>query len=95
LNVRYRDVHLAVPFLILLGLFISPIVYPADIVPDHLQALYALNPMVGVFEAFRWSLLGTDFPGLLILIPIAVSSAVFVSGAFYFQRAEQSFADVI
>ena len=95
LNVRYRDVHLAVPFLILLGLFISPIIYPADIVPDNLQWLYALNPLVGIFESFRWAILGTDFPGTLILIPIAVSALLLVSGALYFQRAEQSFADVI
>jgi lipopolysaccharide transport system permease protein len=95
LNVRYRDVHLAVPFLILLGLFLSPVIYPVDIVPDHLQALYALNPMVGLFEAFRWSLLDTPFPGLIILISIGVSLLLLVTGAIYFQRAEQTFADVV
>jgi lipopolysaccharide transport system permease protein len=95
LNVRYRDVHLAVPFLILLGLFLSPVIYPVDIVPDDLQSLYALNPMVGLFEAFRWSLLGTPFPGLIALISVGVSVLVLVTGAIYFQRAEQTFADVV
>lgn len=95
LNVRYRDVHLAVPFLILLGLFITPIVYPLALVPDNLQPLYAINPLVGVFEAYRWMLLGTDWPGLLLLIPLVTSAVLVITGAFYFQRAEQSFADVI
>lgn len=95
-NVRYRDVHLAVPFIILIGLFITPVLYGLDSVPDHLHWLYAINPVVGVMEVYRWALLGTPFPGWeVVVIPIAVSLLLLISGAFYFQRAEQSFADVI
>ncbi len=96
LNVRYRDIHLAVPFIILIGLFVSPILYGLDTVPDDLQAVYAINPVVGVMEVYRWMLLGSPFPDWpIVAIPIAVSSLILVTGAFYFQRAEQSFADVI
>ena len=63
LNVRYRDVSLLVPFLVLVGLFITPITYGFELVPAYLQPFYALNPMVGVIELFRWSLFGTDWPG--------------------------------
>ena len=60
LNVRYRDIHHVVPFLILVGLFISPITYPFSLVPDNLQPLYALNPVVGMLELYRWTLFGTS-----------------------------------
>lgn len=95
LNVRYRDVTLIVPFVLLVGMFVTPIFYTLDLVPESLQPLYALNPMVGVVEGFRWCVLGTDFPGELLLIPIVVSVALVLTGALYFQRAERGFADVI
>jgi lipopolysaccharide transport system permease protein len=95
LNVRYRDIRLVVPFALLLGLFMTPITYPFDLVPEHLQALYSLNPMVGVIEAFRWSVLGTDWPGTLLLVPVAMSTVLLVTGALYFQHSERGFADVI
>jgi lipopolysaccharide transport system permease protein len=96
LNVKYRDIQQVVPFMVLVGLFISPITYPFDLVPENLQLVYALNPVVGLVEAFRWALFGTaDFSVLVILIPIAASLLLLVSGAAYFQRAERSFADVI
>jgi len=95
LNVRYRDISVVVPFVLLVGLFITPIVYPFDLVPNELQPLYAINPMVGVLEGFRWSLLGADWPGFLLLIPVAVSAVLVLGGALYFRRAERSFADVI
>lgn len=96
LNVRYRDVHLAVPFIVLIGLFVSPIVYGLDSVPHEWQALYAINPVVGVMEVYRWMLLHSPFPEWPVLvIPIVVSTLLLITGAFYFQRAEQSFADVI
>ncbi len=95
LNVRFRDITLLVPFLTLIGLFVTPIIYPFDLVPESLQALYALNPMVGVLELFRWSLLGTDWPGLLLLIPTATSILLLVSGALYFERAQRDFADYL
>jgi len=96
LNVRYRDIQQVVPFLILVGLFISPITYPFNLVPENLQLVYALNPVVGLAEASRWALFGTtDFPALVILVPIVGSIVLLVSGAAYFQRAERGFADVI
>jgi lipopolysaccharide transport system permease protein len=96
LNVRYRDVRLVVPFLIQVGLFVTPIVYPFSLVPESLQPIYALNPMVGVLEAYRWMLFpDAAWPGAIILIPIAVSVVLLVTGALFFQRSEREFADVI
>lgn len=95
LNVRYRDAGLVVPFAMMIGLFITPVIYPFELVPEHLQTLYALNPMVGVLEGFRWSMLGTPWPGALLLIPLATGLLLLISGAIYFERAQRSFADVI
>jgi lipopolysaccharide transport system permease protein len=96
LNVRYRDIRLVVPFAIMIGLFVTPIVYPFDVVPESVQPIYALNPMVGVLEAFRWMLFpGAEWPGWLLAIPLATSVILLVSGAWYFTRAERDFADVI
>jgi lipopolysaccharide transport system permease protein len=96
LNVAYRDVGVAVPFMFLAGMFISPIAYPFQQVPDNLQPFYALNPMVGVLEFFRWSVLGTDWPGLtLLMIPVISGIVLMVSGAYYYRRAESGFADII
>lgn len=96
LNVRYRDVRYVVPFLTQLWMFATPIVYPVSLVPERWQFLYALNPMVGVVEGFRWSLLGTrqdPFPA--VTISAVLSAVLLVTGAFYFRRMEQSFADTI
>jgi lipopolysaccharide transport system permease protein len=96
LNVKYRDVHQLVPFMILVGLFISPITYPFSLVPDHLQALYAINPVVGLLEAYRWALFGTsDSSVFVILLPLGMSALLLISGSAYFHRAERTFADVI
>jgi lipopolysaccharide transport system permease protein len=96
LNVRYRDVHQVVPFMILVGLFISPIIYPDSLVPDSLEAVYALNPVAGLMEAYRWALFATPDTSVLIsLIPVAECVLLLITGAAYFQRAERSFADVI
>ncbi len=96
INVRYRDVHLAIPFLIMVGLFVSPITYPFHLVPEAVRPIYAINPMVGVLEVYRWMLFPTaNWPGTLVLIPIAVSILLIVTGALYFQRTEHTFADII
>jgi lipopolysaccharide transport system permease protein len=95
LNVKYRDVVLVVPFITLVGLFITPVIYPFNLVPENLQPLYAVNPMAGLLELYRWMILPTDWPGPLLLISVGVSALMLVSGALYFKRAEQSFADVI
>jgi lipopolysaccharide transport system permease protein len=96
LHVRYRDVSQAVPFAILLGFFISPIMYPVTLIPAAVEPFYALNPTVGVLEGYRWTLFsGYDFPGAVLLIPLAASIVLLISGLLYFERMETSFADVI
>lgn len=99
LNVRYRDVHLVVPLLVLVGLFVTPVIYPLqeliDLVPQSVEAVYALNPMVGVLEGFRWAMLGTAWPGWLMVFPVISSIFLLVTGVLYFERAESTFADVI
>ena len=95
LDVQYRDVRYAIPFLIQVWLFATPVVYPASLVPENYRALLGLNPMAGVVEGFRWALLGTAPPGSLLLVSVAVVAALLLSAVFYFRRMERTFADVI
>lgn len=96
LNVKYRDVRYTIPFLAQLWLFASPIAYQTSVVPQKWQTLYALNPMVGVVEGFRWALLGTPFPPLPMLAASAGATAVLLlGGLFFFRRMERSFADIV
>ena len=90
---RYRDVQHVVPFIVQIGLFASPVLYPIDLVPDSLQVVYSLNPIAGVLEAFRWCVLGTAAPGELIVIPIVAGLLLFTLGLRVFARAETRFAD--
>jgi len=96
MNVRYRDVPYALPFLIQILLYVSPVVYPVSFVPERWQWLYSLNPMAGVIDGFRWSLLGTAAPRVST---VGVSAVVAVCGAVasfvYFRRVERHFADRI
>lgn len=95
LNVQYRDVKYVVPFLVQVWMYASPIVYPLSIVPERYRVLYALNPMVGVIEAFRAVLLGTGAVSYgLIFFSLGVGAVLFVTGALYFRRTERVFADV-
>jgi len=97
LNVQFRDVKHIVPFLVQTWMFASPVVYPITLIEnDFLRYVYALNPMVGVIEGFRWSILGLDTaPGIAILVSIVVAMALLVFGSFYFKRMERTFADVV
>ncbi len=97
MNVQFRDVRYVIPFFVQAWMFMTPVVYPASMIENEFyRALYALNPMVGVIEGFRWALLGTDTaPGLMIVISFIVASILLVSGAFYFRRMEKTFADVV
>jgi lipopolysaccharide transport system permease protein len=96
LNVSYRDVGYVIPFLVRVWFFITPITYAISIVPAAYLPLYALNPMVGVVEGFRWALLGSAGPSIWLVLPsAAVSIALLVSGALYFRRMERTFADVV
>jgi lipopolysaccharide transport system permease protein len=97
LNVKYRDFRYVVPFVIQLGLYISPVGFSSNIVPDQWRLLYSLNPMVGVIDGFRWCLLGGQrplyLPGLVVGTGIAVFC--FWLGLKVFRRTEKSFADLI
>ena len=96
LNVAYRDIRYAVPFLTQIWLFATPVAYPTSIVPETWRPLYALNPMVGVVDGFRWALLGTSQPALLTTAISAASVVVLLaSGLYYFRRTERTFADII
>jgi lipopolysaccharide transport system permease protein len=96
LNVRYRDVRYIVPFLTQLWLFATPVVYSAGSLSQPWRTLYGLNPLVGVVEGFRWSLLGTARPASASML-VSVGSAVLLllGGLAYFRRTEDFFADVI
>ena len=95
-NVKYRDIGHAIPFVIQIWMFVSPIVYPVSLVPEQWRVLYGLNPMVGVIEGFRWALLGQTAPDPVVM---AASFVVFVfvliGGLVYFKKMERQFADVI
>jgi lipopolysaccharide transport system permease protein len=96
LNVLYRDINYVLPFLTQFWMFLTPIAYPSSMVPQQYQALYALNPMAGVVEGFRWALLGTgQAPGIMTLVSTLVSLAILISGMFYFKRMERLFADMV
>ena len=96
LSVRYRDVAHVIPFLTQLWLYATPVAYPASMIQGKLHLVFALNPMAGVVEGFRWAILGSHE---LDVASLAISSSVTVvalmTGLFYFRRAEQSFADVV
>ena len=97
LNVLYRDVGYILPVMTQLWLFLSPVGYSSASIPENLQLLYALNPMTGVIEAFRWAMLGetTVNLGLQLTISIGVALIVLISGLFFFRRMERTFADMI
>jgi lipopolysaccharide transport system permease protein len=96
LNVYYRDFMYALPFLIQVWMYASPIVYPVDIVPTQFKSIYALNPLVGIIEAFRWALLGLDvFPTLAFGVSVGVGLLLIWSGTLFFRRIEHNFADVV
>jgi len=97
LNVEYRDFRYIVPFIVQFGLYISPVGFSSEVVPQKWQFLYSLNPMVGVIDGFRWALLRGEFPisGERILASISVTLLLCVSGLWYFRKMEKSFADLI
>jgi lipopolysaccharide transport system permease protein len=96
LNVQYRDIRYAVPFLVQIWLFATPIAYPSSLLDEPWRTVYALNPMVGVVEGFRWALLGADTaPGPMIFVSCVAALGILVGGALYFRRMERTFADVV
>ncbi len=96
LNVIYRDVGYVLPFLTQIWFFVTPIVYSSSEVSEQWRLLYALNPMVGVVDGFRWALLGTgEAPGLMVLVSTGVSLVILITGLYYFRHMERTFADEI
>ena len=96
INVKYRDVNQALPFLTRFWLFITPIAYSSEIISEKWQLLYSLNPMAGVVNGFRWALLGTGRgPDIALWISVIISILIFISGLFYFRSMEKTFADTI
>lgn len=97
LNIKYRDFRFIVPFVVQFGLYVSPVGFSSNIVPEQWRLLYSLNPMVGVIDGFRWAILGQDtaiyWPGFLLSVGIVV--CLLISGIWYFRKTERTFADII
>jgi lipopolysaccharide transport system permease protein len=96
LNVRYRDVGYAIPFIVQLWMFVSPVVYPVSEVNPEWRFVYGLNPMAGVIEGFRWALLGKDHPDFRVIAASSTMVAILlVPSLLYFRRTERTFADIV
>ncbi len=96
MNVKYRDVGHAIPFVIQIWMFASPIVYPVSLVPEQWRWLYGLNPMAGVIEGFRWALLGRTAPDPIVMAEsVVVLFVVLIAGMAYFRKMERQFADIL
>lgn len=97
LNVKYRDFRYIVPFIVQFGLYISPVGFSSNIVPDKWRLLYSINPMVGVIDGFRWAILGGDakifWPGFSLSTGLVF--ILFIGGVWYFRKTERYFADII
>jgi len=96
LNVRYRDVNYVLAFLTQVWMYATPVVYSSTVIPERWRPFYALNPMVGVVEGFRWALLGQgQIPGQSLGIAAGVVGALLIGGLFYFRQMEKTFADIV
>jgi len=95
LNVKYRDIRYALPFVIQLWMFATPIIYPSSLLPEKWRWLIALNPMTGIIEGCRSSLFGKPFDWRAITISITITFAILIYSAYSFRRMERSFADII
>jgi lipopolysaccharide transport system permease protein len=96
LNVQYRDIRHAIPFLTQIWMYATPIAYPSSLLPEPWRTLCGLNPMVGVVEGFRWALLGAHTkPGPMLAVSSVAALVILISGAMYFRRMETTFADVV
>ena len=96
MNAKYRDVGHAIPFVIQIWMYLSPIVYPVSLVPERWRWIYGLNPMAGVIEGFRWALLGRTAPDPIVMVEsLVVLVLVIIAGLVYFRQMERQFADII
>ena len=97
LMVEYRDFRFIIPFVVQFGLYLSPVGFQSSVVPAKFRLLYALNPMVGIIDGFRWSLLGAKGGIYLPAVAISIINTILliVSGIWYFRKTERTFADII
>jgi len=97
LNVAYRDVKIMIPFLLRLGIYISPVGFLTSTIPEKYLMFYSLNPLVGIIDGFRWCLLGGEIQPMWtgLYISIGITIIILISGLFYFSKKEKSFADII
>jgi lipopolysaccharide transport system permease protein len=95
LNVKYRDVRFALPFIVQLWMFVSPVIYPASFLPPRLRLLFAMNPMTGIIEGYRSSLFGLPFNWKALLVATLITIGALVYSSFAFRRMEKSFADIV
>ena len=96
LNIEYRDVAYVLPFLTQLWLFLTPVVYPATLVPEKWRFLYGFNPLAGVVEGFRWALLGIGpGPSPMLLVSAAMAVFLLLTGILWFRRRERTFTDAV
>ncbi|MDR3392575.1 MAG: ABC transporter permease [Sulfuriferula sp.] len=97
LNVKYRDFRYIIPFVVQFGLYVSPVGFSSNIVPDKWRLLYSINPMVGVIDGFRWSIMGGNvhlyWPGFVL--SVALVTTMLITGVMYFRQTERRFADLI
>jgi lipopolysaccharide transport system permease protein len=97
LNVKYRDFRYVVPFIVQFGLYVSPVGFSSSVIPERWRLLYALNPMVGVIDGFRWAILGGNaqlyWPGFWLSAGFTI--LIFLSAVRYFRNTERAFADII
>jgi len=95
LTIRYRDFQQLVPFILQIGLYATPVAYPSSLIGERFLWIYYLNPMAGIVEGFRWSILDLHFPGNHIYLSYLVVLLIFISGLFYFRKTEEVVADII
>jgi lipopolysaccharide transport system permease protein len=97
LNVKYRDFRYIIPFVVQIGLYVSPVGFSSSIVPENWRLLYSINPMVGVIDGFRWAILKGNiqlyWPGFLLSLTLVL--VILITGIMYFRKTEKTFADVI
>lgn len=95
LTIRFRDFQHIVPFMVQIGLYATPVAYPASMIAEKYHWLYYMNPMAGVVEGFRWCILGTDPPTSIAYLSFGMAALIFVTGVFYFKRMEKIMADLV
>jgi lipopolysaccharide transport system permease protein len=95
LNVKYRDVRFALPFLVQLWMFLSPVIYPASFLPEKYRWILWINPMAGIIEGYRAALFGRPFDWIALAVSAAITMFLLVYSSYSFRRMEKSFADIV